>query len=176
MFTNDHIVLPQVGQLINRPGTGSQGLNSAGIDVNTLLNRINKYRASHQAGPESWDAGLASQAQQWVDYLAATGKFEHGGHNGAGQNLYGASGDQDATKACIAATDLWYSEVKNYDWNNPVFSQNTGHFTQVVWKGSTRVGYAMAKRPSGGYVISAHYVVPGNLTGAFRDNVLPRVS
>ena len=28
----------------------------------------------------------------------------------------------------------------NYNWDNPGFSESTGHFTQIVWKASTQVG------------------------------------
>lgn len=35
---------------------------------------------------------------------------------------------------------MWYNEVKDYDYSKPGFSMKTGHFTQVVWKGTKRVG------------------------------------
>ena len=42
---------------------------------------------------------------------------------------------------CTSATKAFYDEVKYYDYNNPGFSQRTGHFTQVIeltksWKKS----------------------------------------
>jgi hypothetical protein len=44
-----------------------------------------------------------------------------------------------------AATQAWYDEIKDYDWENPGFSMETGHFTQVVWKGTTKVGFGYAQ-------------------------------
>ena len=29
------------------------------------------------------------------------------------------------------ATDMWYEEIKDYNFNNPGFKSGTGHFTQV---------------------------------------------
>jgi hypothetical protein len=78
----------------------------------------------------------------------------------------------DPSAVCVAATDAWYNEVGQYDWSNPGFSMETGHFTQVVWRGSTSVGYAVASGPYGTFV-AAHYVEHGNMSGAFEENVLP---
>ena len=30
------------------------------------------------------------------------------------------------------ATEMWYSEVKDYDFQKPEFTTKTGHFTQVL--------------------------------------------
>ena len=32
--------------------------------------------------------------------------------------------------AANEAIDMWYNEVKKYDYNNGGFSMSTGHFTQ----------------------------------------------
>ena len=137
------------------------------------MGQINNYRAYHQAQDASWDEGLANQAQQWVNHLASTGRLEHGGADGAGQNLFMTYDTAaDPNSVCIAATNAWYSEVDKYDYNNPGFTSETGHFTQLVWRGSTRMGYAVASGQYGTFV-AAHYVAPGNYEGQFQDNVLP---
>lgn len=41
-----------------------------------------------------------------------------------------------------------YSEIKDYNFGNPGFSQGTGHFTQVVWKGSTEIGVGVGQKGS----------------------------
>jgi uncharacterized protein YkwD len=51
-----------------------------------------------------------------------------------GENL--AAGYANASNA----VDAWADERTAYDFNNPGFSESTGHFTQVVWKATTTVG------------------------------------
>lgn len=73
-----------------------------------------------------------------------------------------------------AATDSWYNEVKSYSYNYPGFSMGTGHFTQVVWKGSTKVGFGYALTSDGrSLYIAAQYTPPGNYMGQFSQNVSP---
>jgi hypothetical protein len=47
--------------------------------------------------------------------------------------------------------DAWGLERINYNWNDPGFSESTGHFTQLVWKATTQVGcsriYAVSPVP-----------------------------
>ena len=54
------------------------------------------------------------------------------------------------------------------------FSYATGHFTQMVWKASTRlgVGYAFSDDKSHLYVV-AHYGPAGNVEGGYTQNVAP---
>merc|ERR1711972_234783 len=66
-------------------------------------------------------------------------------HNAYGENIYMSSG-RAAQEQAQGAVDSWYSEIKDYTFGKepsrggPV----TGHFTQVVWKGSTEVGVGVA--------------------------------
>jgi hypothetical protein len=48
----------------------------------------------------------------------------------------------------------------------------TGHFTQVVWKNSTQVGFGVAVAPNGSFYAVANYYPAGNFTGQFKENVL----
>jgi len=50
----------------------------------------------------------------------------------------------------------------------------TGHFTQIVWKNTTEMGIAMAKR-DGTCVVVACYHPRGNIVGQFTENVLKPV-
>ena len=49
----------------------------------------------------------------------------------------------------------------------------TGHFTQVVWCGSTKLGVGIAASQKGLYVV-ARYGPAGNMMGAFETNVLQK--
>jgi hypothetical protein len=35
--------------------------------------------------------------------------------------------------------------VSEYDWSNPRYQPGTGHFSQIVWKSSSKVGCAVSK-------------------------------
>lgn len=52
-----------------------------------------------------------------------------------------------------AATPVqnWYNEIKDFNFNNPDGNNigKVGHFTQVVWKGSTKLGCAQAAAVGG---------------------------
>ena len=82
-----------------------------------------------------------------------------------------------------AATDAWYNEIKDYNFANPGFSSATGHFTQVVWKSTTKIGFGVAfgQMKSGAYTFNCAYVVanykePGNYLGQFPTNVLKSIA
>src|SRR5205814_550772 len=47
-----------------------------------------------------------------------------------------ASGYNNASAAVAA----WVNEARDYNFQNGGFSENTGHFTQLVWKNTTQVG------------------------------------
>ena len=69
---------------------------------------------------------------------------------------------------------MWYDEVKNYDFNHPGFSMSTGHFTQVVWKGSKQLGCGISVASNYGVYSVCNYNPPGNYQGQYEQNVFPR--
>jgi Ca2+-binding EF-hand superfamily protein/uncharacterized protein YkwD len=158
----------------NEKKSGGQSSNSAltgsGNTIEENLAAHNTYRERHHAPPLTWSVHCQETAQKWAEYLAETGKFEHGGHDGMGQNLAMSTGRLTG----IQSTKMWYDEIRNpgYDFNDPGFGHGTGHFTQVVWKGSRELGVGIARGKRGTFVV-AHYNPPGNYMNMFRRNVLP---
>ena len=71
------------------------------------------------------------------------------------------------------AVDMWYGEIKDYDFQHPGFKSNTGHFTQVVWAGSTHLGVGKASKDGHCFVV-ANYLPPGNIMDHFEENVKPK--
>ena len=139
------------------------------------LDAHNEHRANHGAPAVVWCADLAKQAQEWAEKMVADGDMKHSGADerpGQGENLamYGSSDPNDKTLTTTAfATNAWYDEVKDYDFDSPGFKSGTGHFTQVVWKSCTKVGFGTA----GNYVVG-RYGPPGNMEDAYEENVLPK--
>ncbi len=108
-------------------------------------------------------------ATQHAKVMASTGSFSHTSGNilhskNYGENIFMSS----PPRSCSDAVQAWYDEIKSYDFNNPGFSSSTGHFTQVVWKSSERLGCGHAN----GY-ISCNYSPAGNMQGDFENNVSP---
>ncbi|CAF3603476.1 unnamed protein product [Rotaria socialis] len=130
------------------------------------LDAHNVYRARHCAQPLVLDDALSRSAQNYAQKLASTNSFQHSGTQGVGENLYMSSG--------ATAVKLWYDEIKQYNFNSGGFSSATGHFTQVVWKGSRKLGMGVAYSNGGrsAYVV-AQYTPPGNYMGRFTANVRP---
>ncbi|CAH1795922.1 unnamed protein product [Owenia fusiformis] len=144
------------------------------------LNKHNALRMLHQGTPSiTYSDTIALSAQAVADDLAARDAFEHSNLPGLGENLYKGSktGSAFTGDYCDDATQAWYNEISDYDYNNPGFSLATGHFTQVVWVGSLEVGCGEAKYQSddGWYhtVVVCQYKEPGNSQGEFASNVLP---
>ena len=101
-------------------------------EINQLLLQHNEYRALHGVGKLKWNTKVAKFAQNHCNYLAANDKLEHSKNNDYGENLYQASGDGvEVEGSGEAAVKNWYSEIKDYKFDQPGFSFTTGHFTQV---------------------------------------------
>ncbi|KAF2098439.1 PR-1-like protein, partial [Rhizodiscina lignyota] len=136
----------------------------------TILAVHNKHRKYHHAPDLGWDNGLASYAQTWVNKCV----FQHSG-GPYGENIYaimpGPTGSW--TDATINGLNAWVYEVKNYDYNKPGFAENTGHFTQFVWKSTSKVGCAWNNVAcSGQAIFMCEYSTPGNYAGEYQKNVL----
>jgi hypothetical protein len=62
------------------------------------------------------------------------------GHSGyVGENIYGSSG----TATGPAAVSSWASESANYNYNSNQCTGVCGHYTQLVWRETLRVGCAL---------------------------------
>lgn len=142
---------------------------------NDILNIHNVDRARHSASPLVWDSTVAAAAAKW----AAGCKWAHTPNNPYGQNIAAGTWDTFGAKD---TTDLWYDEYKLYDYNKAQYSDATGHFTQMVWKGSKKLGCAIqkctAQQMGLGSSGNANFVVcnydpPGNWIGEFKENVSP---
>jgi uncharacterized protein YkwD len=138
-------------------------------EAQAFVDAHNHVRAQHCAKPLSWSPRLAQLAQQWANKLRAKGcAFEHS-NGSTGENLAaGTTGTLDAG----AVVQMWYDEVDQYKFPDGGFSMKTGHFTQVVWRGTTAVGCGRSQC-KGMDIFVCEYDPPGNWEGQYRENVLP---
>ncbi|CAF2035154.1 unnamed protein product [Rotaria magnacalcarata] len=141
------------------------------------LNSHNAFRAKHGVPPLVIDAGITFTAQAYAKHLAKNKLFEHSSNrDNLGENLYTMSSSAPLTDQAFGtdATQSWYDEIKSYDFNNPDFSMETGHFTQLVWKSSCSLGVGVGFSDDGKtVVVVAQYGPAGNMMGAFEENVPP---
>ncbi|KAH0610902.1 uncharacterized protein H6S33_011329 [Morchella sextelata] len=130
-----------------------------------VLNAHNTRRALHGAPALTWNTTMAS-------YAAGVSKgcvFEHSG-GPYGENLAAGYTTDEAIEA-------WYAEGASYDYAAGLFSEATGHFTQLVWASATQVGCGIATcgtSTTPGDMLTCEYDT-GNVIGYFVANVLPLV-
>lgn len=142
------------------------------VDSSAALTLINAQRAQHSAAPLRCGGPVTDYAQAHANFCADKNLFQHS-RGPYGENLYMGS-HPDASSACTAAVQLWYGEAALYDWNAATFSMTTGHFTASCWKGSRFIGMGAARGANGMWTVVASFNPPGNMMGAFRENVSPR--
>lgn len=138
-------------------------------DADAYVAAHNGYRAKHCAPPLTWSPKLAELAQKWADALRAKGcAFGHS-NGSTGENLAaGTTGTLDPE----GVVKMWYDEIALYKFPNGGFSMKTGHFTQVVWRGTTQVGCGRSQC-NGMDIFVCEYDPAGNWEGQYRENVLP---
>jgi Cysteine-rich secretory protein family len=151
----------------------SASYTTESVLVDSILNSTNIFRDQHNATPLMWNSSLADAASSW----ASNCQFEHSG-GPTGENL--AIGYPDMA----SAIDAWGNERDLYDFNGPTgFSEETGHFTQLVWKATTSLGCAASdcsgKNSLKGFLVVCEYSPSGNVVGQgnahFRANVQAQV-
>ncbi|CAF1292407.1 unnamed protein product [Rotaria sp. Silwood1] len=141
------------------------------------LNSHNEFRARHGVPPLVLKDEITRKAQAYAQYLTENNLFEHStNRDNLGENLYTMSSSEPLTNKSLGmdATQSWYDEIKSYDFNNPGFSMETGHFTQVIWKNTSSLGVGVAFSDNGRrVVVVAQYGPAGNVMGQFPENVPP---
>jgi pathogenesis-related protein 1 len=130
----------------------------------------NKARADVGVGPLAWSDTLAQFASAWGKELASQGcKIRHRPRSGEwaqqyGENIFWSSA---GSSTLAEASRSWYSEIR--DFRNVTLEGNnwykTGHYSQMVWRNTQRVGMAAVTCPNGSVIIVANYDPPGNYMG-----------
>ncbi len=133
-----------------------------------ILEAHNRDRAKHCAKPLTWSKELATEAEHWAAHLRKLGcKTLQHSDTKHGENLAaGTLGYLHPQKV----VDGWYAEISQYDYKKHTFSEEAGHFTQLVWADTQRLGCATA-RCSDFEVWVCEYDPPGNVYGKFEKNV-----
>lgn len=129
-----------------------------------MLHYTNIARAAHGAPDVEWCDECAANAQAQADYCASIDNLEHGNCDDEGQNAAMNYEGLDETANAKGAVAMWYDEVNDPGYNYEG-DFGAGHFTQLVWKGCTKMGAGY-----NGRWVFANYDA-GNMMGEYGDNV-----
>jgi glioma pathogenesis-related protein 2 len=148
----------------------------------SILTEHNTYRSKHYSPKLTTSNSLDKNAQDWANHLAIEKIFEHSDNLQVGENIYVSYDHKLSVNAKTLAENVvnfWYSEVANYNYMKPGFSDNTGHFTQVIWKNSLELGCGAARgtvflegKEVGAFYVVCQYSPAGNSSRQFATNVL----
>ncbi|XP_071844138.1 Golgi-associated plant pathogenesis-related protein 1-like [Apostichopus japonicus] len=141
------------------------------------LEAHNNYRAQHGAPPLKLNGNINKYAQRWANRCAKKATLQHRKNGKYGENIHFAYDSQGVDSITGAtASKAFYDEISKYNFNSAQFAQGTGHFTQLVWKNSKRMGVGVAFNPKNKNQVYAvfNYDPAGNVQGQFKENVLPR--
>lgn len=131
------------------------------LDQERLLERHNYYRAQLGIEPLEWSDELAEYAQEWADRLAKNCKMEHRTEDDYGENIYWTSTMTDEYRV----VDFWAEEEKYFNHRNRLYKPGNGHYTQMIWRETKRMGAAIATCADGGQIWVCNYDPPGNWVG-----------
>jgi hypothetical protein len=136
-----------------------------------LLAAHNRERAQAGLPPLRWDEGLAADAAPWAAHLAGLDTLEHADDEDEddpeGENLWLGTKGHYSPEDMVG---LWIAEKK--DFRPGIFPDNSrtgdyedvGHYTQLMWRATGRVGCAMAQG-SGDEILVCRYREAGNVEG-----------
>lgn len=144
---------------------------SAALLKTAMLERHNIARNAVAAPPLIWDAQLVKSAQKYANILAASGQFEHDpaniGPDSQGENLW--MGTRGAF-SYVEMVNAWIDERRYFkkgpfpDNSNTGNWGDVGHYTQIIWPTTTKLGCALASN-QGNDVLVCRYAPGGNIIG-----------
>jgi uncharacterized protein YkwD len=129
----------------------------------------NAVRAALGLPPVTWDNELAWHAQVWANQLVAESGLRHSPHvgrPGEGENLSRIDGGHTSATALFSG---WADEGAQYrlaplDCSDVSRVTVAGHYTQLMWRNTTRLGCAVAYSPRSQALV-CRYAPPGNICG-----------
>lgn len=140
-----------------------------------ILKVHNEYRRKHNVPDLVLDTVLNAVAQSWAAELGKSDKFGHNPSTKYGENIYCLWTSDRTRNANPNPRDVvrsWYDEVRDFNFGyEPRGRVTTGHFTQLVWKASKRLGVGLAKTTTGKVVVVCNYDPSGNVAGHYNANV-----
>lgn len=138
----------------------------------SILAEHNLERGQLGLKPLHWNDELAQGAEEWSEYLAATGRFEHSpdapNQLRIGENIWGGTTGKFGPRRMVAA---WVAEKRHF--KPGVFPENSttrrvedvSHYTQIIWRDTQEVGCSVS-RGRNEEILVCRYQSPGNVIGS----------
>ncbi|MCF8231911.1 MAG: hypothetical protein K9J27_06940 [Bacteroidales bacterium] len=151
-------------------------------EITAFLDLHNQFRTGVGVDSLQWSNELAEYAREWAGVLAKEygcnirHRPRHGKYTQQyGENIYIMWGGEPEVKDVLQS----WGEEKVYYNGEPIGNiksdHTTGHYTQIVWNETKRVGCARVKcnKNRGTYIWVCNYDPPGNWVGEKPYNEKP---
>ena len=141
----------------------------------------NEARKDVGSPPLVWSEKLEKQALLYAKILARKDEKQNMKHSKTndGENMtysYSAESKDGVMTPTFSTTPLtdasvgWYEEIKHYRYSKIKrrrIGPPIGHYTQMVWKSTKKVGIAHAVSKKGSVYVVARYFPAGNFVGEY---------
>ena len=148
-------------------------------DKTLALKVHNDARLEVGVNPLVWSNKLEKEALNYAKQLARRNSFKHSKRTRNGENLAkfyehiysaGTKTNVYSSTPLYDSSIEWYNEIDNYRRSKIRkfrIGPKVGHYTQMVWKDTKRVGIASAVSKNGTVYIVARYYPAGNYLGEY---------
>lgn len=151
-------------------GASADAATFSGQLPTRIIAAHNAERARMGMAPLAWDDALGAGASLYAKQMASSGMFQHSNRQarrGIGENLWMGTHGAFSIEAMIGG---WTAEKRYF--MPGVFPNNSrtgnwedvGHYTQMIWPTTTRVGCAIASTARVDYLV-CRYATAGNMDG-----------
>lgn len=155
-------------RVVERARSGPPAVRGPAALRAAMLAGHNRARRAVGVAPLDWDETLAAAAAGYAADMARSGRFRHSAARGMqGENLFTGTRGAYSYGEMVA---LWVGERR--DFANGTFPDvsrsgrwsDVAHYTQIVWRDTTRVGCALASGARDDYLV-CRYGPAGNVVG-----------
>jgi cysteine-rich secretory family protein len=135
-----------------------------------ILAAHNAVRARAGLAPLAWDPTLGEAAAAYAQQMAFTGVFAHSDRSarrGTGENLWMGTRGAFSLETMVnnwASEGRWFRAGVFPNVSSTGNWEQVGHYTQIVWPTTTRVGCALASTSRTDYLV-CRYSPAGNVDG-----------